>query len=326
LQIHSLSDPPAKLSALNVRNGPIYKGTIATLTTILREEGITGLWKGNISAEVMYVGYGAAQFGTYTLVSRALEGLDDRIKHQAGDGDAGGTKKGKKGLESFIAGATAGGVATLSTYPFDLLRTRFAAQGNEKVYLSIFHSVRSIARDEGLRGFFRGSSAAVTQIVPYMGFFFACYETLHPLVLSLPFFRDPGDTASSSSSSSSDEETIPAVLKPFSTADALTGTMSSVLSKTLIFPLDTVRKRLQVQGPTRTRYVHGNIPEYRGVWRTMARTVKEHGLRGLYRGLSVSLLKAAPASAVTMWVYEGVIREMGEMELKKRAGEGSGTS
>ncbi len=28
------------------------------------------------------------------------------------------------------------------------------------------------------------------------------------------------------------------------------------------------------------------------------------GFRGLYRGLTVSLFKAAPASAVTIWTYE----------------------
>jgi solute carrier family 25 thiamine pyrophosphate transporter 19 len=32
------------------------------------------------------------------------------------------------------------------------------------------------------------------------------------------------------------------------------------------------------------------------------------GVRGLYRGLVVSLVKAAPASAVTMWTYERALR------------------
>ena len=71
LQIHSLSDP------LSVRNisGPVYKGTLGTLKQILREEGITGLWKGNIPAEVMYLTYGSIQFSAYTSVSHLLDTL-----------------------------------------------------------------------------------------------------------------------------------------------------------------------------------------------------------------------------------------------------------
>jgi solute carrier family 25 thiamine pyrophosphate transporter 19 len=74
----------------------------------------------------------------------------------------------------------------------------------------------------------------------------------------------------------------------------------------MVFPLDTVRKRLQVQGPSRQKYVGGHkTPVYdRGVVGTLKMIVRKEGTVGLYRGLSVSLVKAAPASAITMWTYE----------------------
>lgn len=180
----------------------------------------------------------------------------------------------------------AGGIATATTYPLDLLRTRFAAQGNEKIYTSIIDSIRDINRTEGPRGFFRGCSAAVAQIVPYMGLFFATYETLR-----LPL----GEMSS---------------LLPFGSRDAAAGVLASIIAKTGVFPLDLVRKRLQVQGPHRARYVHTNIPEYNGVIGTIRIILKTQGVRGLYRGLTVSLLKAAPASAVTMWTYERALNIM----------------
>jgi solute carrier family 25 thiamine pyrophosphate transporter 19 len=56
-------------------------------------------------------------------------------------------------------------------------------------------------------------------------------------------------------------------------------------------------------------YVHKNIPEYYGGAVGALRTiVRNEGARGLYRGLTVSLLKAAPASAVTMWTYERALK------------------
>ncbi|KAL4786243.1 mitochondrial carrier domain-containing protein [Aspergillus varians] len=279
LQVHSLSDPNSHANL----SGPVYKGTLSTIKTILRAEGIPGLWKGNVPAELMYVCYGAIQFTTYRTTTQILEQL--------------GSHRLPQPLETFLAGAMAGGVATASTYPLDLLRTRFAAQGSgdHRVYGSLFSSVKDIVKHEGASGFFRGCSAAVGQIVPYMGLFFATYEALRPVMAVAP-------------------DALPIPLPPGS-GDAAAGITASVLAKTGVFPLDLVRKRLQVQGPTRELYVHRNIPEYRGVFNTVGSIFKTQGLRGLYRGLTVSLLKAAPASAVTMWTYERALKLFQEYEV-----------
>ncbi|PGH16158.1 mitochondrial thiamine pyrophosphate carrier 1 [Helicocarpus griseus UAMH5409] len=276
LQIHSLSDP---LSHRDVK-GPVYKGTLSTLKSIVRDEGITGLWKGNIPAELLYICYGGVQFTTYRTVTQALQSLPH--PHNPS------TPLLPQPAQSFISGAVAGGLATLSTYPLDLLRTRFAAQGNKKVYPSLLSSLRTIRATEGSRGFFRGASAAIVQIVPYMGLFFTTYEALRvPVAQHWQL--------------------------PFGTGDAAAGVAASVLAKTGVFPLDLVRKRLQVQGPSRQGYVHANIPVYHGVLGTVRAVVRQQGVRGLYRGLTVSLVKAAPASAVTMWTYEHALRVMKEV-------------
>lgn len=275
LQIHSLSDP---LSYRGL-NGPIYKGTLGTLKHILREEGLTGLWKGNIPAEAMYLAYGSVQFSAYTYISHLLETLSQPYNIPSS-------------ANSFVSGAAAGACATTATYPLDLLRTRFAAQGRDRVYNSIIASIRHIAEHEGPTGFFRGLGAGVSQIVPYMGLFFASYEGLKPIVANSP------------------------VPLPFGTSDAAAGVIASVLSKTAVYPLDTTRKRLQVQGPMRSRYVHRNIPIYTGVISTLLHIGKHEGRRGMYRGLTVSLLKAAPASAVTMWTYERAMSVMLALEEK----------
>ncbi|KAK3341444.1 mitochondrial carrier domain-containing protein [Lasiosphaeria hispida] len=278
LQTHSLSDP--LLSQKDLRGGPVYRGTIPTMRHIIRTEGLTGLWKGNVPAELLYVCYSAMQFTTYRQVTMLLHRTvgEDRLPPAA---------------ESFIAGGSAGAVSTAVTYPLDLLRTRFAAQGNDKVYTSLPRALRQIGREEGFRGFFRGLGPGIAQIVPFMGIFFATYETLR-----LPLSQ---------------------IELPFSTGNAVAGMIASVIAKTGSFPLDLVRKRIQVQGPTRQRYVHKNIPEYRGTVATVKAIVRNEGFRGLYRGLTVSLFKAAPASAVTLWTYERALRlytTMGEKAVQ----------
>ncbi len=113
----------------------------------------------------MYICYSAVQFTVYRSTTVLLHtAVGDRALPHA--------------VESFVSGAAAGAAATTATYPLDLLRTRFAAQGNDRVYTSLARAVRDIARDEGTRGFFRGLAPAIGQIVPYMGVFFAVYESL----------------------------------------------------------------------------------------------------------------------------------------------------
>ena len=125
-----------------------------------------------------------------------------------------------------------------------------------------------------------------------MGLFFATYEILRPPLAKLEL--------------------------PFGSGDAAAGVMASVLAKTGVFPLDLIRKRLQVQGPTRERFAGGVVPAYgKGVWRVGTKIVNTEGWRGLYRGLGVGLVKAAPASAVTMWTYERALKELKALNILK---------
>jgi solute carrier family 25 (mitochondrial thiamine pyrophosphate transporter), member 19 len=108
-------------------------------------------------------------------------------------------------------------------------------------------------------------------------------------------------------------------ISSFGTPDAAAGMLAGLLAKSVTYPLDTIRKRLQVQGPSRKLYVHGNIPEYRGgVVHTAKAIITKEGLRGLYRGLSVALVKAAPTSAVTVWTFERVMSGLKYLEEKRK--------
>lgn len=273
-QVHK---QPSTATVKNSGSSKIFNQTFK----IIREEGIRALWKGNVPAEIMYVAYGAVQFTTYRLMSNSIQKVYPSIPDHT---------------LSFVSGATSGLLATTLTYPCDLLRTRFAVQGasgSTRIYSSLPYAIWHIHKHEGISGFFRGLYPALISVVPYMGLIFSSYTQ------SRKFLEYIAPTSSAPDAKFTE-------IHPFLIShEAIAGFMAGVISKGAVFPFDVLRKRLQVQGPTRSHYMAGTIPLYPHRPMACAKYILKHeGVRGFYRGFFVSMLKSAPASAVTMWTFE----------------------
>ncbi|KAG2185861.1 hypothetical protein INT43_002299 [Umbelopsis isabellina] len=251
-----------------------YTGFVNALKVISAEEGIRGLYKGNLSAEYLYLTYGAVQFYAYHQAENMIAAMDKNRTIPAP-------------AQAFFCGMTAGTIATAATYPFDLLRTRFAMQGEQKVYTGVVQAIREITHNEGVRGLYWGLGPSITQIMPYMGLVFMSYD-----MLSSGFsWMRANHTLSESHRG---------------LHDLTCGALAGILSKWGVFPLDVVRRRLQVQGRHRTDYVIASIPEYsrKSVLACMRAIVQKEGVLALYKGLVPGLIKVGPASAINFLVFE----------------------
>lgn len=274
-------DPSSGPTTTTAAGAKPHSRVVDTVGKILRQEGVRAFWKGNVPAEIMYVAYGAAQFTTYRAVSDAVR----RVYPSAPDATV-----------SFVSGSVSGLAATTLTYPFDLLRTRFAVQGaagRARVYNSLRYAVWHIQHHEDIAGFFRGLAPALVSVVPYMGLMFSSYTQSRKLLDYLaPPKTGPGATF---------RDVHPLLISH----EAIAGFLAGFISKGSLFPFDVLRKRLQVQGPTREHYMGGTIPLYPQRPLACARYIlRREGLAGFYRGFLVSMLKSAPASAITMWTFE----------------------
>ncbi|TPX37082.1 hypothetical protein SmJEL517_g01096 [Synchytrium microbalum] len=248
-----------------------YRGMVHAFRTILRDEGIHGLWKGNMSAEYLYLTYGAVQFSTYAELERQVNHLDWRL-----GGDVIPLP-----VRTFICGALAGSLATIVTYPFDLLRTRFAVQGEQKLYRSVPGAIRHILAREGISGFYRGVWPSALSIMPYMGIMFESHR----------WFK----TAF---------EPLNDIHQLHGISEVMAGFCAGVVSKAAVMPFDVVRKRLQVQGPDRHNYMMSNLPKYPPTWIGCARVIaSQEGILGLYKGLTPAIVKAGPSAAVTFFIF-----------------------
>lgn len=85
------------------------------------------------------------------------------------------------------------------------------------------------------------------------------------------------------------------------------GSLAGIISKTGVFPLDVVRKRLQVQGPHISEYVVSSIPNYaqhNSVISCARKIIYTEGYWALYKGIVPGLLKAGPSGAVYFLMFE----------------------
>ncbi|ODQ77807.1 hypothetical protein BABINDRAFT_163194 [Babjeviella inositovora NRRL Y-12698] len=234
-----------------------YHGIIGTMSTVVREEGVRALWKGNVPAEILYVVYGGVQFTTYSFVNSQLASWGKENPHWA-----------VPSAHSFISGFVAGSASTMVTYPFDLLRTRLAANTN-KQFQSFYGTIKDVyLHESGIRGFYAGIAPTMISVCLNTGVMFQTYNWAR--------------WASS------------AVDMPF--AEPICGFIAGAFSKGVTFPLDLLRRRLQMVGSSK--------PAVDVICKIFA----VEGTRGFYKGFLVSVLKTAPTSALTMWVYEYLLR------------------
>lgn len=105
--------PPAAAARRHFRTGQSRKG---------RDGKAQGLWRGTVPGILLTVPYTGVQFVTLQQCKQLAQRRGLTHGHW-------------KRTTSFLCGAAAGAAATVASYPFDLLRTTLAAQGEPKVRL-----------------------------------------------------------------------------------------------------------------------------------------------------------------------------------------------
>ncbi|CAI5728337.1 unnamed protein product [Peronospora effusa] len=269
---------PGSLSSTS--SGLKYSTLYQAIHSIYAEEGLRSFWRGNLAASGLWVGYSALQFATYRV-------LNTRCWKKDGDDVKVGIST---VLISAFNGAMAGVTATVVTYPLDLFRTAFASQGMPKR----FPTMRSLAlhmwTTQGFRGFYSGLGATTFQIAPYMGLSFGIYSTLNEVAAQ----------------HRSKQENVDAdVWMPLSTGLSYVGSgaVAGFVSKLVVYPLDTVKKRMQMRHVPRCE-TYGVIPMYSSSWTCFFDVLQREGIRGLYKGTVPSLLKSVVTASTTFATYE----------------------
>ncbi|KAK7289949.1 hypothetical protein RIF29_04012 [Crotalaria pallida] len=257
-----------------------YTGMLQATKDIFREEGIRGFWRGNVPALLMVMPYTAIQFTVLHKLKSFASGSTKTENHIN-----------LSPYLSYVSGAFAGCAATVGSYPFDLLRTILASQGEPKVYPNMRSALIDILRTRGFRGFYAGLSPTLVEIIPYAGLQFGTYDTFKRWTMAWNHLHYSTTTEEDSLSS----------FQLF-----LCGLAAGTCAKLVCHPLDVVKKRFQIEGLQRHPRYGARVEHraYRNMSDALKRILQAEGWAGLYKGIVPSTVKAAPAGAVTFVAYE----------------------
>ncbi|KAF7845370.1 putative envelope ADP,ATP carrier protein, chloroplastic [Senna tora] len=180
--------------------------------------------------------------------------------------------KGKNGELSVFgrlaAGAFAGMTSTFITYPLDVLRLRLAV---EPGYRTMTEVALGMLRDEGFASFYYGLGPSLIGIAPYIAVNFCVFDLM--------------------------KKSLPEKYQKRTETSLLTAVLSASLATLTCYPLDTVRRQMQIKGTP-----------YKTVFDALTGIVAQDGVIGLYRGFVPNALKNLPSSSIRLTTYDIVKR------------------
>lgn len=250
---------PAPATAVPSLSAP-SSAMARTVRELYAGAGLRAFWRGNAAGCCRLGPYAGAKFFLF-------DSLQERLAHGRELSHA----------QRALCGAAAGLVATMGTYPLEVVRTRMIAQASTGE--TVRGVLRAILRAEGLRGLYRGGCSGVVGAIPFEGAQFACYEYLKH---------------------TSRAQRWPAARWPEGKRELdgvdffVCGSVAGAVAQTVAYPFDTVKKRLQVQGRV----------AYSGMLDCFRKVVRDEGPLALYRGTVPNLARIVPYAAVMFSTFE----------------------
>lgn len=142
-----------------VQVDPVYRGSaIICATQMITQEGVRSLYKG-LTPALALVSNGTLQFVVYERLRR-WTAVDGRLQS----------------LDFIGMGLTAKLIASCTTYPLQVVRTRQYQRQTTVAAVSVMDTVRTTFRMEGVGGFYSGMTAHLLKSLPSSALTFYAFE------------------------------------------------------------------------------------------------------------------------------------------------------
>lgn len=162
---------------------------------------------------------------------------------------------GGKSLSHFMSGGLAACCTVAMNQPIDTIRTRLVSQGEPRVYKSIPDAIRKIYINEGVRGYYRGLLPSMLLYAPETAFRFGIYQFLNS---NWPLFVGYLERVLGRNGGGEEKKKMGG-RNVGSLQASVNGSLAGVCAKTIVYPFDLAKKRLQVQGFEEARKSFGKV-------------------------------------------------------------------
>ncbi|SSD61081.1 related to Mitochondrial nicotinamide adenine dinucleotide transporter 2 [Saccharomycodes ludwigii] len=289
---------------LQVQNqSTYYHGIMGTLKTIVRDEGVRGLYKGVVPIVLGYFPTWMIYFSVYEKCKKCYP-LFFQFNFKNSDFV----------MHSFSA-ISAGAVSTICTNPIWVVKTRLMLQIKNidfepkvwpigmnrtvnskelvdnyyKVYSGTLDAFYKMYKSEGIRSFYKGLVPSFFGLL-HVAIHFPVYEQLKVL------FKCNQDIDPTSTTNKNLQ--IHRLI--------LASCLSKMIASTLTYPHEIVRTRMQIRrGDDKTRMI-GIIKE----------VYNKKGVSGFYSGFNTNLARTVPASVITLVSFEYIRKYLKHLNAK----------
>lgn len=214
------------------------------------------------------------------------EGTKHRLKHYRGlEGDT----LGSLSMLASLSGASSGAFIAVLSCPLELVKIQrqleqmvaketagSSSNNNNNSNSNSWHAARQIVRRKGFFGLWSGLRCHTIRETLGTSIYFGTYETAKRVL-------------------NGNQNNTPA--SPMT--HFMAGGICGVLSWLIVFPVDLVKSRLQ-------KNVMMPEPRFNTIRACATDVIKQDGIRGLYRGLNVTLIRAFPIHSLQFLVLEYV--------------------
>lgn len=237
-------------------------GVARSIALVYNEYGISGFWRGVSPGICRAIIGGGMNFYTLEYFRKYFKSSDSLMDQISNDSKAAATSR-------FLT------ILVLS--PLTVVKVRMEAMGSNQ-YRSIVHGLQTIAREEGVKGLYKGLLPNIIRDIPFSALAFSFYSQYQKAL--------------------SDSPDQPNIVVKF-----LSGVMAGFSATVITHPFDVVKTRLQ--------YAHLNKDpslQYSGTLQGISSIWRSEGLVGFTRGLSIRLIEKSISYGLVWSLYESYKR------------------
>lgn len=203
----------------------------------------------------------------------------------------------------WLTGAISGAFTSILLTPVELVKCKIQVPADQVVRVAPtpLSVIREVFKHQGIRGFWNGQLGTLIRETGGCAAWFGSKETVTLLFRKL----NARNTFSTGSSTNTNPQNLPTTLSsdllPLPLwQQAVAGASAGMSYNFLFFPADTIKSRMQTSNVT-----DASLPK-QTFWGEGKAIWKGYGLKGLYRGCGITVLRSAPSSAFIFIIFDAL--------------------